>query len=131
MLGAAAWRKVGPFTLRTQGEFVHLGVTAANPWSAIVVHNHLGRGWVGALWQGEGSGFWRGLGLSLDLGYTENPFRTGLPRVDNPGWQIHGGIQHRALALRIFRGGQHLLRAGLHDLRGLSLRPGWAAGPLD
>ncbi len=96
-LGGAAWRRVGIITFRTQAEVVHLGITAANPWSAVLAHNHFGRAWAGAAWQGEGPGFWRGLGLSLDLAYTENPFRTGLPRVDNPGWQLHGGIQHRSL----------------------------------
>lgn len=96
-LGGAAWRRVGSFTFRAQGEFVHLGVTAANPWSAVLAHNRFGRAWAGAAWQGDGPGFWRGLGLSLDFGYTENPFRTGLPRLDNPAWQVHGGITHRAL----------------------------------
>lgn len=96
-LGAAAWRRIGAFTFRAQGEFVHLGITAANPWSAVVARNHLGRAWAGAAWQGTGPGFWRGLGLSLDLGYTENPFRTGLARMDDPAWQVHAGFTHRTL----------------------------------
>jgi hypothetical protein len=96
-LGAAAWKRVGSFTFRTQAEFVHLGVTEANPWSAVLAYNHFGRAWAGAAWQGQGPGFWRGLGLSLDFAYTESPFRTGLPRMDDPGWQVHAGIQHRAL----------------------------------
>lgn len=96
-LGAAAWRRVGAFTFRAQGEFVHLGITAANPWSAVVARNHLGRAWAGAAWQGTGPGFWRGLGLSLDLGYSESPFRTGLARMDDPAWQVHAGFSHRAL----------------------------------
>lgn len=96
-VGGAAWRRAGLFTFRTQGEFVHLGVDASNPWSAVLAHNHFGRGWAGAAYQGDGPGFWRGLGLSLDVGYTENPFRTGLPRMDDPGWQVHGGLSHRAL----------------------------------
>jgi hypothetical protein len=96
-LGAAAWKRMGSITFRTQAEFVHLGVDAANPWSAVLAHDHLGRAWAGAAWQGQGRGFWRGLGLSLDFAYTENPFRTGLPRMDDPGWQVHGGISHRAL----------------------------------
>ena len=96
-LGGAAWKRFGAFTLRAQGEFVHLGMDASNPWSAVLAHNHLGRGWAGAAYQGDGAGFWRGLGLSLDLGYTESPFRTGLPRMDDPGWQVHAGFFHRAL----------------------------------
>ena len=96
-LGGAAWKRLGAFTLRAQGEFVHLGVGASNPWRAVLARNHMGRGWAGAAYQGEGPGFWRGLGLSLDLAYVENPFRTGLPRMDNPGWQVHAGFSHRAL----------------------------------
>ncbi|HXC17978.1 MAG TPA: DUF3187 family protein [Holophagaceae bacterium] len=96
-LGAAAWKRLGSITFRTQAEFVHLGVTEANPWSAVLAHNHFGRAWAGAAWQGQGPGFWRGLGLSLDFAYTESPFRTGLPRMDDPGWQVHVGVQHRAL----------------------------------
>ena len=96
-VGAAAWKRVGAFTFRSQGEFVHLGVTQSNPWSAVLAHDHFGRGWAGVAYAGDGPGFWRGLGLSLDFGYTENPFRTGLPRMDDPGWQVHGGITHRAL----------------------------------
>ncbi|HTL99465.1 MAG TPA: DUF3187 family protein [Holophagaceae bacterium] len=95
--GGAAWRRFGGFTLRAQGEFIHLGVDGSNPWSAVLARDHFGRGWAGAAWQGEGPGFWRGLGLSLDFGYTENPFRTGLPRMDDPGWQVHAGLSHRAL----------------------------------
>ena len=96
-VGGAAWKRVGDVTLRTQAEFVHLGVDAANPWSAVLAHNHFGRAWAGAAWQGDIPGLVEGLGLSLDLAYTENPFRTGLPRMDDPGWQANLGVSHRAL----------------------------------
>ncbi|HET8900864.1 MAG TPA: DUF3187 family protein, partial [Holophagaceae bacterium] len=53
-LGAAAWKRVGSITFRGQAEFVHLGVTEANPWSAVLAQNHIGRAWAGAAWQGNG-----------------------------------------------------------------------------
>jgi len=94
LLGAALWRSWGRFRLHAQAEYAFLGISNANPYSAVLTRRTQMRAWVGAAYQGRGSGFFGGLGLDITIGYMESPYSVGIPRIDRPGWQQHWTFSH-------------------------------------
>jgi hypothetical protein len=97
LLGAAAWRSWGRFRIHGQVERGYLGVGAHSALASVLDHRAFTRAWAGAGYQGEGGGFWHGLGLDVTLAYHESPYKVGIPRVDLAGWQQHWVVTHRAL----------------------------------
>jgi len=97
VLGAMGWKRWGPFRAFLQLEQVFLGVSASNPYRAVLAHRRFARGWAGAGYAGQGAGFWGGLGLELSLAGSESPYAVQIGRLDRPGWQQHWILSHRAL----------------------------------
>jgi hypothetical protein len=97
LLGGAAWKAFGAWRVHGQAEQAWIGLAKDSPLRAVMPLHHQARAWAGLGWQGEGPGFWRGLGLDATLAWEESPYRTGLGRIDRSGWQQHWTLTHRAL----------------------------------
>lgn len=97
LVGVAAWKGWGPWRLHAQVERAYLGMPKDSPFLTVLARRCLTRAWVGAGYQGQGNGFWGGLGLDVTVAYHESPYRVGIPRVDLPGFQQHWVVTHRAL----------------------------------
>lgn len=97
MAGGAVWKRFGHWRVQAQAEHVVLDLRADSRYRMVLAHEQFNRAWAGLGWAGEGPGFWRGFGLDVSLGVTENPYRVGIPRVDRAGWQQHWTVTHRAL----------------------------------
>ena len=97
LIGLALWKSVGHFRFHAQLEYALLGISGANPYSAVLERRTQKRAWAGAAYQGHGDGFWSGLGLDISIGYTESPYSVGISRIDRPGWQQHWTFSHSRL----------------------------------
>jgi len=97
MAGAAGWATLGPFHFHAQAEGVHVGLPAGSAFRGPMERRTLGRAWAGVGLQGQGGGFWGGLGLDVTLQYFESPYRVGVPFIDLPGFQQHWVFTHREL----------------------------------
>jgi len=69
LMGTALWHSWGRFRLHAQAEYAFLGISNANPYSAVLTRYTQMRGWVGAAYQGQDMGFFGGLGLDITIGY--------------------------------------------------------------
>ena len=97
MAGLAGWTTWRSFHLHGQVEGVYLGLPADSLFRGPLDHRALGRAWAGLGYQGQGSGFWGGLGVDVTLQYFESPYKTGVSYIDLPGFQQHWVFTHRAL----------------------------------
>lgn len=97
LLGVAGWTTWEELRFFAQAEKVFIGLPQNSPYRVVLNRRSLTRAWVGAAYQGTGPGFWAGLGLQVSVAYSETPYRTGLARVDQDGWQQHWIFTHRAL----------------------------------
>ncbi len=97
MVGVAGWKQWGGFRLHGQAEEVIIGLPEHSPYREVLARRSFSRAWAGLGWQGEGPGFWRGLGLDVTLAYSQGIYRTGINRLDNAGWQQHWTITHTSL----------------------------------
>lgn len=97
LVGAAAWKRLGMFRVHGQLEHLWVGLPEGNPYHRVMEKRSLHRAWAGLGYQGQGAGFWRGLGLDISLAYAQSPYRTGISRLDTAGWQQHWTVTHRAL----------------------------------
>jgi hypothetical protein len=97
LLGAMVWKRWGPVRTFVQAEQVLLGVSGANPYRQVLSRRRYVRGWAGAGVQGDGPGFWRGLGLEISVAASESPYAARVGRIDRAGWQQHWVFSHRAL----------------------------------
>jgi len=97
LLGGAAWKRWGPWRLHGQAEWVLIGLPRHSPYGLVLASRHFTRAWVGAGWRGDGQGLLGGLGLDITFAYSQNPYRTGIARIDGPALQQHWTFTHRAL----------------------------------
>jgi hypothetical protein len=97
LLGAAGWTTLEAVRVFGQVEQVWLTLPKASPYRSVLATHAFKRAWVGAAYQGDGPGFWRGFGLELSLAYNQNPYHVGIARLDVAGWQQHWTITHKAL----------------------------------
>ena len=97
LVGGALWKRSGPWHAFTQAERVFFGLPKDSPYKAVLTQRAFTRAWVGGGYQGEGDGFFGGLGIELSLGYIENPYHVDLPRVDKDGLQQHWTLTHMRL----------------------------------
>lgn len=96
-LGVAGWKSLGAWRLHGQAERVLVGLPTHSPYRAVLTHRSFNRLWAGVGFQGEGPGFWRGLGVDVSLAYSASPYQVGISRIDRAGWQQHWTLTHRAL----------------------------------
>jgi len=97
LLGVAGWRRRGPWGVHAQAEWIFLQVPRSSPYRAVLGKRSFQRVWIGGGWEGDGPGFWKGLGLDLTLAGNTSPYATGIGRIDNRGLQQHWTITHRAM----------------------------------
>jgi len=97
LLGLALWKSFGDFRFHIQLECAFLGVDDDNPYDLVLTGRTQKRAWAGISCQGNGRGFWSGLGLDITIAYTESLYATGIPRIDRPGWQQHWTFSHARL----------------------------------
>ncbi len=97
LVGAALWRRYGRWRIFGQAERVVLGLPKVSPLRTVMEQTSFSRAWATVAWQGEGPGLTSGLGLEVSLGYAGSPYRTGLSRLDRPGWQQHWTFRHTRL----------------------------------
>ncbi len=95
LVGGSAWKAWGRFRVHGQAERVFIGLPAGSRFREVLEHRQVGRAWAGAGWQGDGPGFFGGLGLDVSLGYQGSPYRVGIVRIDRAGWQQHWTFSHR------------------------------------
>ena len=95
-LGFAGWKRWGSWRIHGQAEEVFLGVGHSNPYGVVLGRHSFPRAWAGAGYQGDGPGFWRGLGLDITFAYTDSPYAVGIRRVDKHGMEQHWAFTHRA-----------------------------------
>jgi hypothetical protein len=96
LVGAAFWKRWGGWRLHGQAERVFIGLPADSPYRAVLGQRAFSRIWAGGGWQGQGDGFWSGLGLDITLAYAGSPYAVGIVRIDRPGWQQHWTLTHAA-----------------------------------
>lgn len=97
LVGGAVWKRSGRWHGFTQGERVFFGLPKDSPYKVVLTQRSFTRAWVGGGYQGEGDGFFSGMGIELSVGYTENPYHVDLPRVDHNGIQQHWTVTHTTL----------------------------------
>ncbi len=97
LVGGALWRVAGPWRGFAQAERVFFGLPQDSPYKSVLTQRSFTRAWVGGGYQGEGSGFFSGLGVELSIGYLENPYYVALARVDKDGLQQHWTVTHKRL----------------------------------
>lgn len=97
LVGAAGWTTVDVIRVFGQIEQVWIGLPKDSPYRSVLAKQAFKRAWVGAAYQGEGPGFWRGLGLEVSLGYLQSPYHVKIARIDTAGWQQHWTVTHKAL----------------------------------
>jgi hypothetical protein len=98
LVGGALWKRSGPWNTFAQAERVFFSLPADSPYKAVLSQRSFTRAWVGGGYQGEGDGFFSGLGLELSVGYIENPYHVDLARVDRDGLQQHWTVTHKKLS---------------------------------
>ncbi len=96
-LGGALWKSAGTWHGFTQVERVFFSLPENSPYKTVLTQRSFTRAWVGGGYQGEGSGFFTGLGVELSVGYIENPYHLDLARVDRDGLQQHWVVTHWVL----------------------------------
>ncbi len=97
LAGGALWKRSGPWHAFAQGERVFFGLPKDSPYKSVLTQRSFTRAWVGGGYQGEGDGFFSGMGVELSVGYVENPYHVDLARVDRDGLQQHWTLTHKAL----------------------------------
>jgi len=97
LIGGAVWKRLGPWRIHGQAERIFIGLPENSPYRAVLNRRSFSRVWVGGGWQGQDSGFWKGLGVDVTLAYVGSPYAVGIPRIDRAGWQQHWTFTHRAL----------------------------------
>ena len=96
-VGAAGWTTAGSFRFHLQGEHLWVGLPQRSAWRRVMGLRSLSRAWGGVAYEGQGGGFWAGLGFDVTLAWMESPLRTGLARLDRSALQQHWTFSHRAL----------------------------------
>lgn len=89
MAGAAGWHTFGCFRLWAQGEEIVITLPKDSPLRSVISRTQYWRAWAGVA-----MGRWKGFGLDLSLAYNENPYSTGLVRVDKYGLQQTWVVTH-------------------------------------
>ncbi len=97
LVGAALWKRYGRWRVFGQAERVLLGLPEDGPLRTVLEKTAFSRVWGSLGWQGEGVGFLSGLGIELSLAYAGSPYRTGIARIDQAGWQQHWTFRHTRL----------------------------------
>ncbi len=97
LVGGALWKHSGRWHGFTQAERVFFGLPKDSPYKAVITQRSFTRAWVGGGYQGEGDGFFSGLGVELSIGYIENPYHVDLARMDKDGMQQHWTVTHKSL----------------------------------
>lgn len=97
LVGGALWKRSGRWHAFTQAERVFFGLPKDSPFKAVLTQRSFTRAWLGGGYQGEGEGFFGGLGVELSVGYIENPYHLDLVRVDKDGMQQHWTVSHKRL----------------------------------
>ncbi len=97
LVGGALWKRSGRWHGFTQAERVFIGLPKDSPYKTVLTHRSFTRAWVGGGYQGEGEGFFSGLGVELSIGYIENPYHVDLARMDKDGMQQHWTVSHKRL----------------------------------
>lgn len=97
LVGGALWKRFGAWRIHGQAERIFIGLPASSPYRAVLCQQGFSRVWAGGGYQGEGPGFWKGLGLDITIAYSGSPYRVGIARMDRAGWQQHWTITHHAL----------------------------------
>ncbi|MBL0312090.1 MAG: DUF3187 family protein [Holophagaceae bacterium] len=97
LVGGALWKRSGRWHGFTQAERVFFGLPKDSPFKAVTTQRSFTRAWVGGGYQGEGDGFFGGLGVELSLGYIENPYHVDLARMDKDGMQQYWTVTHKRL----------------------------------
>lgn len=97
LAGGALWKAAGPWHGFVQAERLFFGLPKDSPYKSVLAQRSFSRAWVGGGYQGEGEGFFGGLGVELSVGYIENPYHVDLARVDKDGLQQHWTVTHKRL----------------------------------
>lgn len=97
LVGAALWKRYGRWRVFGQVEHVQLGLPKDSPLRAVLGQTAFNHAWVSLGWQGEGASLVSGLGIEVSLGYAGSPYRTGVTRIDQAGWQQHWTFRHTHL----------------------------------
>jgi len=97
LLGGALWKRSGRWHAFTQAERVFFGLPKDSPYKTVITQRSFTRAWMGGGYQGEGDGFFSGLGVELSLGYIENPYHVDLARMDKDGMQQYWTVTHKRL----------------------------------
>jgi hypothetical protein len=91
LVGAALWKKAGPFTFHAQAERAFLDIPGDSPYALVMDGRAQSRAWAGIACQGGG------LGVDVTIAYAEGLYATGIPRIDRSGWQQHWTFSHARL----------------------------------
>jgi hypothetical protein len=91
LVGAALWKKAGPFTFHAQLERAFLGVPDGSPYALALDGRTQKRIWAGTAFRVGG------LGVDASIAYAEGIYATGIPRLDRSGWQQHWTFSHARL----------------------------------
>lgn len=97
LVGGALWKATGPWHGFAQAERVFFGLPKESPYKAVITQRSFTRAWMGGGYQGEGDGFFSGLGVELSIGYIENPYHVDLARMDKDGAQQYWTVTHKRL----------------------------------
>jgi hypothetical protein len=97
LVGAALWRRWGNWRTSAQLERVYLDLPSNSPLKAVLVERSFSRAWASFGWVGNGAGFLPGMGLEIAVAYAGSPYRTGIRRIDQSGWQQHWTFRHASL----------------------------------
>ncbi len=97
LVGGAAWRQFGRWTVFGQAERVFLGLPAHSPLRMVLDRTSFSRAWASLGWKGGGAGLLSGFGVEVALAYAGSPYRTGIGRIDRAGWQQHWTFRHAHL----------------------------------
>lgn len=97
LVGGALWRRWGRWRAFVQAERVFLGLPEHSPLKVVLAQRAFARAWASGGWRGEGRGLLSGLGIEVALEYAESPYRTGIRRIDQAGWQQHWTFRHTRL----------------------------------
>lgn len=97
LLGVSGWISFGSWRFHGQGERIFIDLAGRGAYRTVLGRQAFSRAWVGAGWQGDGPGFWRGFGLDVTFAYNESPYRVGISRLDAAGLQQNWVLTHRTL----------------------------------
>ena len=97
LVGGALWKRSGSWHGFAQAERIFFGLPKDSLYTSVLTQRAFTRAWVGGGYQGEGGGFFSGLGVELSIGYSGNPYHVDLPRMDKDGVQQHWTVTHKRL----------------------------------